>query len=103
MDFLLITMITTKLTAVMLAVGMLSIGGLLATPMVTPAQAQNVNAAAATNEDNDVVIQENEAKIEQESKVKCEAEAESKNDDSVQVGDNTNVAANDCDTTQTAA
>src|SRR5918999_1447227 len=79
MDFLLITMITNKLTALMLAVGMLAVVGLVASPMV--AMAQPVNVAAALNEDNDVVIHDNDV-----------------------IGvTGSNVAANDCDSTQNAA
>jgi len=84
----------------MLAVGMLSIGGLLASPMMLQAHAQPVNVAAASNEDNDEVEQENEAKIEQKSEIKCEAEVE---DNDVIGVTGANVAANDCDSTQTAA
>jgi hypothetical protein len=100
MDFLLITMITTKLTALMLAVGMLAIGGLLASPMMLQANAQPFNIAAASNEDNDEVEQENESEIKQESKIKCESEVE---DNDVIGVTGANVAANDCDSTQTAA
>src|SRR5918992_3578570 len=98
MDFLLITMITTKLTALMLAVGMLAVVGLVASPMA--AMAQPVNVAAASNEDNDEVEQENKSEIKQESEIKCEAEVE---DNDVIGVTGANVAANDCDSTQTAA
>jgi hypothetical protein len=59
-----------------------------------------VNAAAASNSDDDIVAQANSAIIEQDSETKCEAKVS--DDDKFQVGDNVNAAANDCDTTQTA-
>jgi hypothetical protein len=98
MDFLLITMITTKLTALMLAVGMLSVAGLVVGPTI--AMAQPVNVAAASNEDNDEVEQENKSEIKQKSEIKCESEVE---DNDVIGVTGANVAANDCDSTQTAA
>ncbi|MGH9926105.1 MAG: hypothetical protein ACREAS_06145 [Nitrososphaera sp.] len=91
-------MIATKMTALMLAVGMLAIGAVVSPFAV--AYAQPVNVAAASNEDNDKVEQKNEAKIEQKSKIKCEAEVE---DNDVIGVTGANVAANDCDSTQTAA
>jgi hypothetical protein len=90
----------TKTTAPMLAVGMLGVGALI---FATPSAYAQPVTSSASNEDNDVVVQENDAAIFQASSIDCEAEAESENDDSVQVGDNTNVAANDCDSIQTAA
>ena len=98
------TMTTVKTTGLMLS--MLAISGLIGGSLfMTQASAQliPINAATSSNEDNDDVDQKNVAKITQKSKTACKAEAESENDDSVQVGGNTNVAANDCDTTQTAA
>ena len=89
-------MIATKTTALMLALGMLGIAGMVGGPSV---YAQNSNAAIANNEDNDVVVQENKAKIEQEAEnnVKCDADSES--------GDvSFSIATNDCDeNTQTNA
>jgi hypothetical protein len=91
-------MIATKMTALMLAVGMLAIGAIVSP--ITLAHAQPVNVAAASNEDNDDVDQENKSEIEQKSEIKCEAEVE----DNDFVGlTGANVAANDCDSTQTAA
>lgn len=86
---------------------MLAVGGLFAAfaPMafqIQVAAAQPVNVAAASNEDNDKVLQSNYADVDQESKIKCKASAESENDKSVQVGSNQNIAANDCDSKQSA-
>ena len=69
-------MIATKTTALMLALGMLGIAGMM---FASPSVYAQSNTAVANNEDNDVVIQENEAKIEQdaENNIKCEAESES--------------------------
>jgi hypothetical protein len=79
-------MIATKTTALMLALGMLGIAGMM---FVSPSAYAQSNTAVANNEDNDVVVQSNEAKIKQEQSVKCDAEAEG----SIAV----NVASNDCD------
>jgi hypothetical protein len=83
-------MIATKTTALMLALGMLGIAGMM---FASPSVYAQSNTAVANNEDNDVVIQENEAKVSQEAEnnVKCEAESES--------GDvlTFSIAANDCD------
>ena len=89
-------MIATKTTALMLALGMLGIAGMM---FASPSVYAQSNTAVANNEDNDVVVQENEAKISQEAEnnVKCEAENESEN---IAL----NIAANDCDeNTQTNA
>ena len=82
----------------MLAVGMLAIGAIVSPFAV--AHAQPVNVAAASNEDNDDVDQENKSEIKQESEIKCEAEVE---DNDVVGVTGANVAANDCDTEQSAA
>ncbi len=88
-----------------LMLGLLAIGGLLAGGALLNGQAYAQligasNTAVAANSDDDVVTQVNSAEIKQESETKCEAKVS--DDDLVQVGDNANVAANDCDTTQTA-
>ncbi len=95
-----------------LMLGMLAIGGLIAGgAMFTTGQAyatvlnggvnvSPVNAAGASNSDDDVVVQSNTAKVEQDADVKCKAKVS--DDDKVQVGDNTNVAANDCGVSQSA-
>jgi hypothetical protein len=104
------TMTTVNTKGLML--GLLAIGGLLAGgAMFTTEQAYATilngplvganNAAVAANSDDDTVTQVNSATIKQESETKCEAKVS--DDDKIQVGDNTNVAANDCDTTQTAS
>jgi hypothetical protein len=91
-----------------LMLGMLAIGGLIAGGAMLNGQAYATpiggginNAAVAANSDDDTVTQVNSATIKQESETKCEAKVS--DDDKIQVGDNTNVAANDCDTTQTAS
>ncbi|HEX2107629.1 MAG TPA: hypothetical protein VHF28_07855 [Nitrososphaera sp.] len=63
-------------------------------------QINPINVAAASNSDDDTVIQANNAEIKQDSETECEAKVS--DDDKFQVGDNTNTAANDCDATQTA-
>jgi hypothetical protein len=86
-----------------LMLGLLAIGGLLAGgAMFTTGQAyaQIANTAVAANSDDDQVTQVNSAEIKQESETKCKAKVS--DDDFFQVGDNTNVANNDCDTTQDA-
>jgi hypothetical protein len=86
-----------------LMLGMLAIGGLIAGgAMFTTEQAyaQIANNAVAANSDDDVVTQVNAAEVKQESETKCEAKVS--DDDFAQVGDNVNVAANDCDTDQSA-
>ena len=92
-----------------LVLGMLAIGGLIAGgAMFTGQQAHAqliginpVNAAAATNNDNDVVVQSNTAKVSQKGEVKCKASVD--DDDVVQAGDNTNTAANACGVSQTSS
>jgi hypothetical protein len=90
-----------------LMLGMLAIGGLIAGGAMFTGQAyaqlidiSPVNAAAASNSDDDTVVQANSATVKQESETKCEAKVS--DDDKFQIGDNVNAAANDCDTTQTA-
>jgi hypothetical protein len=88
-----------------LMLGLLAIGGLLAGGALLNGQAYAQligasNTAVAANSDDDTVTQVNAAEIKQESETKCEAKVS--DDDKIQVGDNANVAANDCDTTQTA-
>src|SRR5918995_4462950 len=91
-----------------LVLGMLAIGGLIAGGAMFTGQAayaqltiSPVNAAAASNSDDDVVIQSNSANIKQKADVKCKASVD--DDDFAQIGDNTNTAANACGTTQTAS
>jgi hypothetical protein len=92
-----------------LVLGMLAIGGLIAGgAMFTGQQAayaqitvSPVNAASASNSDDDFVVQSNDAKVSQKGEVKCEAEVE--DNDVFQVGDNTNSAANGCSTTQSSS
>jgi hypothetical protein len=94
-------MTTVNTTALML--GMLAIGGLIAGgAMFTagPAYAQPANIAGASNSDDDDVTQSNTAYTTQKAKVKCDASVS--DDDSFQLGGNTNEAANDCDVTQTS-
>jgi hypothetical protein len=96
-----------------LMLGMLAIGGLIAggamfqgqayaqlPPLPALIEINPINAAAASNSDDDTVTQVNSATVKQESETKCEAKVS--DDDKFQVGDNVNAAANDCDTTQTA-
>ncbi len=90
-----------------LMLGMLAIGGLIAGGAMFnagPAYAQliisPVNAAVATNSDDDEVSQTNTANVEQNADVKCKAKVS--DDDKVQVGDNINTAANACGATQSA-
>jgi hypothetical protein len=96
---------TTNTKGLML--GMLAIGGLIAGGAMFQGQAyaqligiNPVNAAAATNSDDDNVLQANSAEIKQDSETKCKAKVS--DDDKFQVGDNLNTASNDCDTDQTA-
>jgi len=86
-----------------LVLGMLAISGIVAGGIFSmqAASAQPSNSATASNEDNDKVYQKNSVKITQKAKIKCDADASSANVGSVQVGSNTNTAANDCDSTQT--
>jgi hypothetical protein len=97
-----------------LVLGMLAIGGLIAGgAMFTGQQAfataiglpsitvSPVNAASASNSDDDVVVQSNEAKVSQKGEVKCEAEVE--DNDLAQIGDNTNTAANGCTVSQSSS
>ena len=90
-------------TAIMgLMLGMLAVGGLIAgSAFMTSAYAQPVNAATAANSDDDSVTQSNSAYVTQESTIKCKASVD--DDDVVQVGSNTNTAANDCDNYQSAS
>ncbi len=89
-----------------LVLGMLAIGGLIAGgAMFTGQQAyaqligiNPVNAAAATNNDNDVVVQQNTANVKQNADVDCDAKVS--DNDKIQLGDNINTAGNDCDVTQ---
>ncbi|MFL6510509.1 MAG: hypothetical protein ACJ700_04910 [Nitrososphaera sp.] len=97
-----------------LVLGMLAVGGLIAGGAFMTGQAvfataigedpeltvDPTNAAAAANSNNQPVTQTNAAGIGQESHTYCKASVS--DDDTAQVGDNTNTAANDCDTTQTA-
>ena len=92
-----------------LTLGLLAVGGLIASGVfMTHAYATTVedptdpiNAATASNSDDDSVTQSNSASINQEAHVKCKASVS--DDDGVQVGDNTNTAANGCYSEQTAA
>src|SRR5215217_4664837 len=89
-----------------LMLGMLAIGGLIAGGAMFTGQAyaqltiSPVNAAAASNSDDDTVNQSNSASVTQSAKVKCKASVS--DDDFVQVGDNTNTAANACYSDQSA-
>jgi hypothetical protein len=90
-----------------LMLGMLAIGGLIAGGAMLNGQAyaqvlevSPINAASASNSDDDVVVQSNEANVAQSADVECEAKVS--DDDKKQKGDSVNAAANDCDTTQTA-
>ena len=96
-----------------LVLGMLAIGGLIAggamftgqqafaTAIGLPSITVNpVNAAAASNSDDDVVIQSNSAKVSQKGEVKCKASVD--DDDFAQIGDNTNTAANACGVSQSS-
>ena len=91
-----------------LTLGLLAVGGLIgggafmtsAYATLIGDESDPVNAATAANSDDDSVTQSNSASVTQESKIKCKASVD--DDDLVQVGSNTNTAANDCDNTQTA-
>ena len=84
-----------------LTLGLLAVGGLIAGgAFMTSAYAQPVNAATAANSDDDTVSQSNSASVYQSSEIKCKASVD--DNDFVQVGDNINTAANDCDNTQTS-
>jgi len=91
-----------------LVLGMLAIGGLIAGgAMFTGQQAyaqlidiSPVNAAVASNSDDDFVVQSNNAEVEQKADVDCEAKVS--DDDKIQFGDNTNTAGNDCDVDQSS-
>jgi Flp pilus assembly protein TadG len=84
---------------------MLAIGGLIAGGALFTGHAyaqitvSPVNAAAASNSDDDDVEQSNEATIKQSSKVECKASVE--DNDVLQAGANVNTAANACGSTQT--
>jgi len=91
-----------------LVLGMLAVGGLIAGGAFMTGQAvfaqvdfSPTNAAAAANSNNQPVTQTNAATIDQYAKTKCKASVS--DDDVAQVGDNTNTAANDCDTSQSAS
>ena len=97
-----------------LVLGMLAIGGLIAGgAMFTGQQAyataiggplitvNPANAAAASNSDDDTVIQGNSAEVEQKGDVDCDAKVS--DDDKFQIGDNTNTAANACGVSQTSS
>jgi hypothetical protein len=85
-----------------LMLGLLAIGGLLAGGALLNGHAYaQTNAAVAANSDDDTVNQSNSATIKQKSETKCKASVD--DNDVIQVGNNVNTAANDCDTTQTAA
>ena len=103
---------TSGLMLGMLAVGGLIAGGAFMTGQTVFAQAliedpdggltfDPSNTAAAANSNNQPVTQTNAASISQYAKTKCKASVS--DDDLAQVGDNVNTAANDCDTTQSAA
>jgi hypothetical protein len=85
-----------------LILGMLAIGGLFAgsSMFLTQAYAQVSNSADARNSDDDFVSQSNYANVEQKADVKCKASVD--DDDVVQVGDNTNTAANACGVSQSS-
>jgi hypothetical protein len=94
------TMKNVNTTGLML--GMLAVGGLIAggALMTGQAYAQPINAATASNSDDDTVNQSNSASVTQKAKVKCKASVS--DDDGVQVGSNTNTAANACYSDQSA-
>jgi hypothetical protein len=90
-------------------VGMFAIGGLIAGgsmfnagqqafataiggPLIT---VNPVNAAAASNSDDDVVVQSNVANVKQKADVDCDAKVS--DNDKFQIGDNNNIAANECE------
>jgi hypothetical protein len=97
-----------------LMLGMLAVGGLIAggafmtgqavfaTPIADPEDltVDPTNTAAAANSNNQPVTQSNTANVSQESHTYCKASVS--DDDVAQVGNDTNTALNDCDTTQTA-
>lgn len=86
-----------------LMLGMLAVvGGLIAGGafMTGQAYAQPVNAATAANSDDDEVSQSNYASTYQSSETECKASVD--DNDGVQVGDNTNTAANGCYSEQTS-
>ena len=87
----------------MLAIGGLIAGGAMFTGQQAYAQitVSPVNAAAASNSDDDTVIQSNSAKVSQKGEVECKASVD--DDDVAQVGDNTNTAANACGVSQTSS
>ena len=93
---------TSALMLGMLAIGGLIAGGAFFTGNAAYAQSitvSPVNAAAASNSDDDTVSQSNTATIKQSSKVKCKASVE--DNDVAQLGANLNTAANVCGSTQT--
>jgi hypothetical protein len=95
---------TSALMLGMLAIGGLIAGGAFFTGNAAYAQSitvNPVNAAAASNSDDDDVEQSNKATIKQSSKVECKASVE--DNDVLQALANANTAANVCGSTQTVA
>jgi hypothetical protein len=89
-------------TASLIAAAALTAASLLTAPAayaqngLTPLlQINPVNAAAASNSDDDVVVQSNSATVKQDADVKCDAKVS--DNDKVRVGDNNNIAANECE------
>jgi hypothetical protein len=95
-------MFTTSLIAAALTIVLFTAPAAYAQLPPLPAliEINPVNVAQASNSDDDVVVQVNTANIKQKADVECEAKVS--DDDRFQVGDNTNTAGNDCDTTQSA-
>jgi hypothetical protein len=96
------TMLFTTRTS-LIAAALLTTASLFTAPAAY-AQLVNIsplNAAAASNSDDDVVVQSNTANVKQDADVDCEAKIS--DNDKVRVGDNANTAANACGTTQTSA
>ena len=98
-----------KTVLMSLTLGLLAVGGLIAGGAFMTGQAfatveeepsDPVNAATASNSDDDTVTQSNSAYVTQESSIKCKAHVD--DNDGLQVGDNVNTAANDCDNYQSA-
>jgi hypothetical protein len=95
-----------------LMLGMLAIGGLIAGGAMFNAGQQAyatngggvnvnpVNAAAASNSDDDFVVQSNDAKVSQKGEVECKASVE--DNDKFQFGSDTNTAANGCSVSQSS-
>ena len=98
------TVNTKGLVLGMLAIGGLIAGGAMFTGQAAYAQLVNispVNAAAASNSDDDVVVQSNSAKVKQKGEVECKASVE--DNDFAQVGDNVNAAGNECGVSQSSS